>query len=304
MTDHWSPEIYSKSPRGLVGGTLFVAGAEFQKNDGVTLITFPLSEKFAPSASWAENLKRLKAMGAAVFGAHIEFSRPEQLAELDGIEAANLHEMALERNKASLIWTYIRAWAPWNWNLAFIVNKAGHLKVWGSLEDKTDRAIPAFAGSDTHDGFRLWGLFGPKLASYDRTFRIVTTHAWAKELTEEAIVEALRHGRGYFAFEIFGPSDGFRFYLSNGTNFYLPGDTATLEKNVSLSVELPRSHKNAVVRVIRNGKQYAQFKQLSSDATLLRIQQIIEPGIYRVEITNGGKPWIYSNAIRVTGGKK
>ena len=57
------------------------------------------------------------------------------------------------------------------------------------------------AGNDAHQNVDFLGV---KLDPYERSLGFVTTHILATELTEAAILEALREGRTYVQFEILG----------------------------------------------------------------------------------------------------
>jgi len=60
------------------------------------------------------------------------------------------------------------------------------------------RQFTGIAGNDAHQNV---SFFGYQLDPYPRAFRFVTTHVLAPELTQEAVLEALRKGRSYVAFE-------------------------------------------------------------------------------------------------------
>ena len=64
-------------------------------------------------------------------------------------------------------------------------------------------------GVDAHAKFRLLGPLGGTLDRYRDIFRLVTTHVLARDRSQHGILEALRAGRSYVAFEGLGLVDQF-----------------------------------------------------------------------------------------------
>ena len=215
LTDHWSLDLYKKSQRKIFfSKTIYIIGAEIGKNEGVTLLTFPLPQDFVPENDWRKNVALLRENGSLALASHIEFSDTGQLVGVDGIEITNLHTMLVDRTYPGFFWAWIRALWWKNWDLAYLFNSEilKNLPRWKYLGQSIN--LPAFAGNDTHDNYRLFYKLGPKLGSYDNTFKLITTHIWANELSEKSIIEAIKNGQSYFAFEIFGSTKGFRFYAT------------------------------------------------------------------------------------------
>lgn len=295
LTDHWSPELFKKSYSGFLENILFITGSEISKNEGVTLLAIPLPEDFVPVNDWRKNIDLLHQKGSLALASHIEFSKTSQLANIDGIEIINLHAHILEQNKFGLTLTYFKALLPWNWDLAYIFNDIPELKRWQYLNQ--NGIIPAFGGNDTHDNYRLFYKIGPKLGSYDNTFKLITTHVWANKLTQQSIVEAIKNGQTYFSFEIFGNSNNFRFYALNGENMVLPGKKTLITKSdkIILVVQTPphKNPENTKIKILRNGKILKE-----NNGILLKLG-VDRPGNYYVEIWKNEKPWIFSNPIQI-----
>lgn len=300
LTDHWSKELYEQSKSGLFGTTLVIAGAEISKREGVSMITFPLPEDFVPSESWQKDVEILRNSGSIVLAEHIEFSETHQLMGFDGIEVINLHAHILQQNKIGLVVTYFQALLPWNWNLAYIFAEIPSLKRWYYLNQ--EKPMPAFGGNDTHDNYRLFYFLGPKLGSYNNTFKLITTHIWASELSEKSIKEAVKKGQSYFAFEVFGNSKGFKFYASNDRELFLPGNPVpsktinNLEnKKIIITIQAP-PHKDpskTKIKILREGRVLKE-----GFGILLNLEDP-KPGNYYAEIWKDEKPWIFSNPIEI-----
>ena len=131
---------------------------------------------------------------------------------------------------------------------------------------------------------------------------MITTHIWANELSEKSVIESVKNGQSYFAFEIFGKSKGFRFYAINNESVFLPGSivSQTREKETKnqktiLTVQAPphANPRDTTLRILKNGKAIKEGRGI------LLIEEISEPGVYYAEIWKDGKPWIFSNSIKI-----
>jgi hypothetical protein len=130
---------------------------------------------------------------------------------------------------------------------------------------------------------------------YERSFRYVSTHILARELTEPAVREALRGGRAYVSHDYLCDPTGFAFLIErDGRARALMGDETKLERGMAVKVETPAS---CTLKLIHNG-----MVARAIEGNRMRFD-IKEPGVYRVEawLEVGGemRPWIYSNPIYV-----
>ena len=143
------------------------------------------------------------------------------------------------------------------------------------------------------------------LDPFSRSFRNVSTHIIAPELSEAAVRDALRAGHAYVSHDWMCDPSGFRFEL---VSFGEPekvvstyterlanmGDERKLTKRMRLLAEFPvRCH----IRLLEGGKLVAEQSgdRLRYDVSL--------PGVYRVEgwLESGGEErgWVYSNPIYI-----
>ena len=284
-TDHWSKTLYGQSRRGMYGGTLFIAGAELRKADGVTILAVPLPANFTPQSDWQTNAETLHKSGSLALAAHTEFSERNQIAKLDGAEIWNVHAESIEGSVPHVTSSYLHLAWPINLDLAFLVRNVDGAKRWHDAETAKEKIVPAFAGDDNHENYPFIG--------YERTFLLSSTHVWAKNLTEPAILDAIKNGRGYVAFEVFGRAEGFRAYVSSSDgSIALPGSTVSFGKSQFLNVAAIACY-SCTIQILRNGKQYVEEK---SDTARIAIS---EPGIYSAVVYRNGHPWIFSNSIAV-----
>src|SRR5262249_18996773 len=80
-----------------------------------------------------------------------------------------------------------------------------NLVLWARLPGT--RAI--VGGVDAHAKFRVLGPLGGTLDRYRDVLRLLTTHVLASDASAGAILEALRDGRSYIAFEGLAPVERF-----------------------------------------------------------------------------------------------
>ena len=129
---------------------------------------------------------------------------------------------------------------------------------------------------------------------YLRSFRNVSTHILARELTEAAIRSALRSGHAYVSHDWMCDPTGFRFQLSGADGGAIMGDAMLFAEDSELTAEFPVDCK---IRLIRNGKEI-----WNGSGNEMR-HAVSEAGVYRVEgwlhVDGEDRVWIYSNPIYV-----
>ncbi len=137
-------------------------------------------------------------------------------------------------------------------------------------------------------------LFELRLDRYEHSLRHVGTHLLMKELTRNAVWEALEAGRAFVAFDWLADAAGFDFAAVAGANRHEIGSRITLEKGLRLRGRAPL---NGDWRLVRNGKVVAESTGTTFDFA------VIEPGNYRIEVwlTIAGEKtiWILSNPIYI-----
>ncbi len=297
MSEHPSPHFDTRALTlsGTHDGVLFLPGSETSEDERDRLLTF------------GDGQRQL------VFVAHPETFTAWQSAEnFDGMEVYNLHADAANARPLTLffdgLWSY-RAYPHLLWT-RFHEAPTENLRRWDELTARGRRTV-AVAGNDAHAnvGLGLRQLTGEpvfeiKLDPYERSFRVVRNHVLLERvqpLAADTLVAALRHGRSYIAFDIFGDSTGFRFTAHGPLETKTMGDEIALPAGgeVRLKVRTPAAGR---VVFFRDGQVIREFEE-GTDAELA----VGERGVYRVEIYLAGlrdflgerKPWIISNPIYV-----
>lgn len=137
-------------------------------------------------------------------------------------------------------------------------------------------------------------VFAQHLDRYEYSFGYVSTHLLMKELTREAVWDALKAGRAYVAFDWMADPTGFAFVAARGETSWPMGSEVSGASGVRLRAEAPLA---GTIKLVRNGVIAEQFESRTMDVA------IKEPGNYRVEvwlkIADELRPWILSNPIYV-----
>ncbi len=137
-------------------------------------------------------------------------------------------------------------------------------------------------------------LFHVQLDPYERMARFVNTHALAHELSEPAILDALRAGRVFVGFDMIAESSSFRWFASAGTNQAVMGESAPFTPATRLHAQSPLPCR---FTVLKDGTAVHQEEGRAVDWTPPG------PGKYRVEaelkVLGDWVPWVYANPIQL-----
>ena len=179
------------------------------------------------------------------------------------------------------------------------------LNLWDKLIAERNRPIVAIGGVDAHMIIKKFGPLRIKLYPYMHHFKSITTHILIpKPLTgnfpedRSQILDALRSGHCFVAYDLPASSNGFRFSVHNDDGQFYMGDTVNLIGGMTFQIRLPQK---TYRRLSKDGNL---VKEWSDREICTHITK--EPGVYRVEayIPYKGKlrGWIFSNPIyaRVT----
>jgi hypothetical protein len=202
MTDHPPKGDPGLSLRegwsGLHDGVLFIQGAEFSDQILGLGLREPLTGR-----DRREKIRQIHQQGGVAIACH-----PEEIVdwdeydEADGMEIYNVHAILKKKakDKAFLLQVpKVMKEDPEHCFQALQELDPAIIKRWNEINEK--RPFTGIAGNDAHQNV---SFFGYQLDPYLRAFRFVTTHVFAEDLTPSAILDALRKGRAYVAFEISG----------------------------------------------------------------------------------------------------
>lgn len=136
------------------------------------------------------------------------------------------------------------------------------------------------------------------LDPYHRSFRSVSTHVFASQLTERAIRLALREGHAYVSHDWMCDPTGFSVWLfwrqDKSMSLGSMGGEVKFAPGQRLSVQFPVACHG---RLLKDGRVIAEHSGESWE------HELTERGVYRVEgwLEVGGeeRPWIYANPVYV-----
>ncbi len=286
MTDHQTDASVRDGQRGVVDGVLFLVGCEQQSPQG-TVLALGLRE---PIKRWQHaGLLAMDAVaqGGVAFLGHAESWRDWNVAGMTGVEIVNLHAGANARPKVGTLFTAMLM--PLRQLFEHLCYRdAEILRRWDEQLASRHPFTP-IGGDDAHANISaLVGTIG----TYDEVFLTLSTHVLAPELSEAAVLEALRLGRTYVSFDIFGEGCGFDFRAVDADGVHVVGSTVPVSSGLQLRVNVPGAGR---ILVFRDGQVVREHvgEELVVDTP--------GSGVWRVEVhTAAGSPWLFSSSIKVT----
>jgi hypothetical protein len=174
------------------------------------------------------------------------------------------------------------------------------LSLWDNLISTRNRPIVAVGGVDAHMLIKKFGPLKIKLYPYLHHFKSVTTHlilnnqfSGSFQEDRRQVLNALRTGHCFVAYDLPAPTEGFRFTAHNNDGDFIMGDQIKIEGGITLQIRLPQ---RTICRLLKDGKVIEEWQNREVCTHITT-----KPGVYRVEvyISYKGKfrGWIFSNPI-------
>lgn len=284
FTDHRGPK--PETWHGTRDGVLFVAGSE----DGDGRLRFP---------NFDSN-RAILPQGELKFLSHIEERYEADTQGLDGMEICNRHsDQILDKGMQNFLSEAVKN--PEQWRALTNHFKAYPDAVFASGCDyraeifaKWDRELQTrhFTGISANDAHQNVIINGFTFDPYEVSFRNLSTHILARELTEPEVRAALREGHCYVSHDWLCDPTGFHFAAVNNLGVFPMGDTALMQGTTRVVGLTPLPAK---LKLIHEGKIVAQTNGTNLTYTAKN------PGAYRLEawleIAGEERPWIYSNPV-------
>jgi hypothetical protein len=312
LTEHTEPlfDTSALTLDGFYGKTLFVNGQEVNTANGDRFLLLPGSKDSSKDASLetADFVDKYRQQNKLALAAY-----PEKLqtrnANFDGIEVFSLNTNAKQANPISLVFDVLWSFPSYpELTLATYFRRPDeNLRKYDELTKI--RKTTLFGGNDAHSniGFHLFGddagnkLLNFKLDRYEMVFHLMRTHILLDEnepLTQTSLLQALKNGQSFIAFDALGDASGFNFTADNGSKIANQGGEIVLQKGLILKA---RSPLNARFVIFKNGGKVYE-SQSAKQAEF----EAIEQGAYRIEVYLDSlgspfdtMPWIISNPIYV-----
>ncbi|MBI3606506.1 MAG: PHP domain-containing protein [Nitrospirae bacterium] len=293
MTDHNNPKIFQRGLEGLHDGVLIVRGAEIG-SEGDYLLALGIESFIDPAGkTFREITAAIAAQGGVAIGAHPNRFHHWSDPGLAGVEVWDLYDEAISDRwrYATLALDVLFSYGayPAEILLSIVRHPARAL---AAFDDETRRRpLVAIGTPDAHRNVRIFRRLDP----YPLTLHLVTTYLLAEDKTRPALLDALRRGRAYLAFDLLASAPTFDFRLVDGQGkSWMMGDRVPAGAGRTLRVFAPHAGR---ITVIRDGRVISQ-----TDAPTLE-QPVDGPGVYRAEVAlsvqGQWRPWIYSNPIYV-----
>jgi len=302
FADHMTLEPLKAGLERWHGPVLAIIGYEINDPDNRNhYLAYGLKEILQPGLPAVEYVRLVREEGGVGFIAHPDEKRtaiPEippypwtawDAEGFDGIEIWNHSSEWLERithtNK------YFRVLHP----LKYLEGPEPEtLKRWDLLNLVSP--MPGIGGVDAHAYPYRIGPITIYIFRYKVLFRGIRTHVLLREpihpepgKARDQVLGALKAARCFITNYRWGDPRGFRFEARSGEGWYSMGD-AIRAKNADIEVYSPLP---GMITLLRNGVIVEKKKggRLS--------RRIEKSGAYRVEVRRKGRPWIYSNHIRL-----
>jgi hypothetical protein len=284
----------------------------------------------------ASSIMQMKASGAVALVAHTENWTVDQLTTLplDGFEMYNLHANTLLRGGNALELAVRLEQGdkalpdPNLFLLNLFTEDPRYITTWGTVLASGAKRVTTM-GTDCHrNTFSQLAQDGERIDSYRRLMIWFSNHLLVRPNADGTwddrnLKDALKQGRLYGAFEVFGYPVGFDFHAESTAGTSEIGDQASLASGARLVVRMPRIQdldpskpeptlKIRILRAIPDG-----WDEVASGPHDLEFQPALA-GAYRAEVRivprhltdklgdyahtllSGDFPWIYANAIYFT----
>ncbi|MBI2195111.1 MAG: flippase-like domain-containing protein [Planctomycetes bacterium] len=302
VTDHDTLEAIGDGWQGWHDGVLNIVGVEISARQGHSLALGLRECDGLKNLQPPDYLREVRRRGAFAFVAHpLSKARREFQVDLDAWtywDCPDFHGLE--------VWSYMHDWIRdvtflnlprylLNPNRSIRGPEPELLARWDELGRQ--RRIVGIGGIDNHALNLPWSrfpLYLVKVLPYRFVFQTVRTHVLSEPFTGEnepdvrRVLDALRLGRCYIAYDYLAPASGFRFEGRNGRGPILMGDESPADGRCRLAVQTPAQ---ASLTLFADGKPLASAEGQS-------LEVVVEtPGVYRAEAQLKGQPWIYSNPI-------
>ncbi len=310
LTDHNTLRAMQEGHEGWYGNTVLLAGCEINDKENKNhYLAFGINETISTRIPACDYVKKVNEMGGIGFIAHPHEKRSSmkehppypwldwECKEFTGMEIWNhmseWMEGLTEQNKFNYFIHPLKS---------IISPPAETLAKWDELN--LERLVVGIGGIDAHaHKVNLLGFFEVEVFPYKVLFKSIRTHI----LTEEKLIEkdksqslerskkliynSLKNGHCFVSNYYHGDAAGFRFFAESGNKIFQMGDNLPLNGKVKLRVILPNI--SGTIKLIFNGKILDTTEGSESEFF------ISKPGVYRIEVFQDEKAWIYSNPIRI-----
>jgi hypothetical protein len=289
VTDHNNSDLQDRE--GFHRGVLLLVGAELSTQGG-HLLALGLEDAPARDRPVPALIGEIAEKGGVTIVAHPCRRRGGWTGGedgFDGMEIFNLGSAFQKADRVGLVLSLILRYPFDRRGVAarFVKRPDEELALYDRIS--STRHIALFGGADAH----MPPVVGSLVDLYSHVFPIVRIHVLAPELSASGILDGMKRGRAYVAFDIFADATGFHYHaLLPGGKAATMGEKVPFQPGIRLRGTAPEE--GAFV-LYRNGAPCVRSRGSSFEYSPG------EGGVYRLEVSRRcGKtwtPWIYSNPI-------
>jgi hypothetical protein len=311
ITDHNNLDAIAAGEQGWRNGALLLTGIESGQREGYLLFLGIQSYVHEAVSSTCAAVQECVRQGGFSFAIHVGNCRRPWNGKfdsaIDGLEILDYADQLYDCSHFAKLNAFL--FYPANRALACL--RVYHrptetLARWD--KEASVRPMVGFYGPNMHQNVRIF-RWQPKFPPADAVIPLASNHILSREplsgdfqSDRRLVYRAIRNGNLFFALDILGDSDGFRFSAVQGSHSGIMGDTLPANVETLFSVRLPRIEANSWLEIVvyRNGVEF--LRERGRELTFRAAQA----GAYRVEVlakvpTFFGRgrmaPWIYSNPI-------
>lgn len=298
MTDHDSPEIFTRGMQGWYDGISVIRGMEITKgcrgraDRCASLLAVGLEQYFDHRPlSFQQVAEEVERQGGMAIVAHPQGWPDWSVEPIAGMEIYDLLDDAMDRKWKfpKFFFDVLYSYPEYSQEVFLSIQDRPkwHLGKWDELT--RHRSVTGIAGNDAHQNVTLMGR---QVDPYSLSFRYVTTHVLAPELGAGSILSALKAGHAYVAFDLLADSRGFWFGLIDGESRALMGDERAFSNGQVLTAQIPLP---GLIVLFKDGQEIERCPCVSFS------HPVRDSGVYRVEvyrrIQKQWRLWILSNPV-------
>lgn len=294
ITEHNTLAPLEKGLQKSYGKLEVLVGSEISTKAG-HLLALGISEPIDRDAEVETIIEQIHRQGGLAIIAHpfsdkTPWTDWNVIDQVDGLEVYNIVQDTLDEN-----WLRLAAWGtalPPDFVFRSMLDRPyDALNRWDDALNQGLK-LTAIGSADAHEYHYAGFVFGP----YELLLKMVRTHLWIEKdqpLSPAVILDAIKQGRGYFAFDMLMDASHFRFWIKDPSgNTIIPGDELVWSDGLTFNITAPEASQ---IKIYRNGALHADL-QISTKTSY----PVSESGIYRVEVYRDRLLWIVSNPIYVT----
>ena len=291
VTDHNTLQAQQDGKQGWYGMTLILVGTEISTPGG-HYVALNVHREISRHQPTQTIIDEVNAQGGLGFIAHPYYKRRRwtdwSVHGMAGIEGFNMAHEVLDVSWVRLALSALTSPAEPLY-LSFVQRPYDPLATWDELIQRHGRIV-GIGSSDAH-GLRVLGL---KITPYEIMFKLIRTHLLIPQntkLSEQSVYDALKQGHAFFSIDLLTDASGFTFSVQDDSGSHgVMGDEIAFVPGLSLRAALPAP---ADLVLFKDGRAMA-----NTHAALWQLP-IAEPGVYRLEASQKGQPWIFSNPIHI-----